>query len=95
MAISPTELTNRVKQADKTKVEHLEKQIDKFLQESFDGQGAVIWEPSDGVRHQVLDELRRRYGGAGWSVQYVRDQRDGVGLSFSKQHYTSNYYDDR
>jgi len=86
MAIGPDELKKTFSETDKEIIAKLEKAIDEFLRQEYQGEGDVSFIFTDDNKlppPRVIKELIRRYKKAGWSkVEFDDDEREGSWLLF-------------
>jgi hypothetical protein len=90
MAIKKSDLEQVATQLLSAKIDAIELGIDAELRGAYYGSIVYIipsnlrgWDSlSFGQRQLVIRELKRRYGSAGWIVEYDSNQHDGETFSF-------------
>jgi hypothetical protein len=79
MAITPKKALGEKPERLKQEVTRLENTIDRQLSDHYDGRGSVTVSLDYNTDSWVVEELKRRYIAAGWSVainKYAGDYRD-------------------
>ena len=87
MVIGPDELLKRITEDEAGKIEQLEKKIDDSLRASYEGNNSVVldYDIFRDIRKCTVDALLSKYRQAGWSVNYISDQRDGDYYEFKRK----------
>jgi hypothetical protein len=82
MAITPLEAIKLTKE-EKIQLKKFEEIIDNGIKKRFqDYDSRAIIDLPNGLNYKLRKEIEKIYDNAGWSVNYVSDQRDGDYLEF-------------
>lgn len=77
MALPKAGLAEKLEVGHQAQVEEIEKLIDEKLAKDYTGQ-ELFYIPFRSSPHtKVIDELKRRYADAGWSLDFRCTQHDG------------------